>query len=273
MPSYPGGVYSPRTKSNKEGVIYDPNIPTTLFAEDITLLDAEVVGIETDLVAKVDQAVKQASSPTFNGLTLSGGVLNTAGNIVFTTASRFIANSNGFLVVDGADLYLRANTARYIFIADDTTAQTQIGAGGGLISLKSNVSIDNTKKFTRGVYVVSKTINYNDTSPVAICSVGNGETIQDVYVYVTTKMDGDGGESATIGDSTDNDGFLSIPMIASGYYVGASEGLRGPYLWYVGGPWPTKKTYTGNDTINCYITKDNTTEGDWTVYVVIQKLF
>lgn len=50
MPAaYPAAVYSPRTKSNAPGVVYDAAKPTQLFAEDITKEDDEVVAIETEL--------------------------------------------------------------------------------------------------------------------------------------------------------------------------------------------------------------------------------
>jgi len=49
MSDYPNGVYSPRTKANKLGVVYDETKSTQLFAEDITKLDDEVVAIETEL--------------------------------------------------------------------------------------------------------------------------------------------------------------------------------------------------------------------------------
>lgn len=49
MATYPGGVYSPRTKNNKEGVVYDPEADTALFAEDIVNDDNEIVAIETEL--------------------------------------------------------------------------------------------------------------------------------------------------------------------------------------------------------------------------------
>lgn len=51
MTAYPGGVYSPRTKENKSGVVYDADKETVGFAEDITKLDDEVVAIETELGA------------------------------------------------------------------------------------------------------------------------------------------------------------------------------------------------------------------------------
>ena len=49
MADFPSSVYSPRTKSNKAGVIYNADKPTIGYAEDITKLDAEVVAIETEL--------------------------------------------------------------------------------------------------------------------------------------------------------------------------------------------------------------------------------
>lgn len=52
MADYPNSIYEPRTKENKAGVVYDPDKTTIGYAEDISKLDAEVVAIETDLVAR-----------------------------------------------------------------------------------------------------------------------------------------------------------------------------------------------------------------------------
>ena len=49
MASYPSGVYSPRTKENKPGVVYDATKKTIGFVEDITKLDDEIVAVETEL--------------------------------------------------------------------------------------------------------------------------------------------------------------------------------------------------------------------------------
>jgi len=50
MPAnYPGSVYSPRTKANKAGTVYEPTETTKIYAEDVSKLDAEVVAIETEL--------------------------------------------------------------------------------------------------------------------------------------------------------------------------------------------------------------------------------
>jgi len=49
MADFPGSVYSPRTKTNKSGVVYDDTKETIGYAEDITKLDDEVVALETQL--------------------------------------------------------------------------------------------------------------------------------------------------------------------------------------------------------------------------------
>ena len=53
MATFPGGVYSPRTKENKIGVEYDPTKTRIGYAEDITKLDDEVVAVETFLSPKL----------------------------------------------------------------------------------------------------------------------------------------------------------------------------------------------------------------------------
>lgn len=53
MAEFPSGIYSPRTKENKSGVVYDATKRKILFAEDLTKLDEEVVAIETFLSPKL----------------------------------------------------------------------------------------------------------------------------------------------------------------------------------------------------------------------------
>ena len=50
MATFPSGVYSPRTKENKTGVVYDATKRKILFAEDLNKLDDEVVAIEDFLL-------------------------------------------------------------------------------------------------------------------------------------------------------------------------------------------------------------------------------
>lgn len=51
MADFPSGVYSPRDKENKSGVVYTPANKSAGYAEDVTKLDDEVVAIETELGA------------------------------------------------------------------------------------------------------------------------------------------------------------------------------------------------------------------------------
>jgi len=51
MADYPDSVYSPRTKENRSGVVYDAAKKSVIFVEDISKLDDEVVAIETELGA------------------------------------------------------------------------------------------------------------------------------------------------------------------------------------------------------------------------------
>ena len=49
MANYPNSVYSPRTKENKSGVVYDADKATIGYVEDTVKLDDEVVAIENEL--------------------------------------------------------------------------------------------------------------------------------------------------------------------------------------------------------------------------------
>ena len=49
MADYPGAIYSPRTKANRSGVVYDSTKSTVIFAEDLQKADAEIVALETFL--------------------------------------------------------------------------------------------------------------------------------------------------------------------------------------------------------------------------------
>lgn len=51
MADYPDSIYSPRTKANRSGVVYDDTKQTVIFAEDIVNDDDEIVAIETELGA------------------------------------------------------------------------------------------------------------------------------------------------------------------------------------------------------------------------------
>lgn len=49
MATYPSAIYSPRTKANASGVVYDADDADRIFAEDVSKDDAEIVAIQTEL--------------------------------------------------------------------------------------------------------------------------------------------------------------------------------------------------------------------------------
>ena len=63
------------------------------------------------------------------------GDLDLGANVAFKKAGTFITNAFGYLVVDGAALYLRANAGQNVFIADDTNANVQMVTGGGSVGI------------------------------------------------------------------------------------------------------------------------------------------
>ena len=46
MADFPTSIFSPRTKENRTGIVYDPAKSKVVFAEDVSLIDDEVVAIE-----------------------------------------------------------------------------------------------------------------------------------------------------------------------------------------------------------------------------------
>lgn len=74
MADFPSSIYSPRTKTNRLGVVYDVLKSKIIFAEDIQKLDAEVVALETLAQPKfaeihIDDATASQSIPTGTGYT------------------------------------------------------------------------------------------------------------------------------------------------------------------------------------------------------------
>ena len=66
MADFPTTIYSPRTKANRSGVVYDAGKETVLFAEDISKLEDEVVAIETLLERQGTGTVTSHATPTIN---------------------------------------------------------------------------------------------------------------------------------------------------------------------------------------------------------------
>ena len=138
-----------------------------------------------------------------------------------------------------------------------------------------DMTLQNGDVFTRGVFVRSTSISYDDSTE-SLMTVADGYVIVDVYVRVTVAWDGTTG-LFTIGDGNDADGFaaLSNATLGTTGYKLLDVGDRGPYLTYenTDDDSPRRYAYTGADTIDAFITEGDSNDGEATIYVVVQKLF
>ena len=128
--SYPGATYSPRTKENKSGVVYDAGKTTIGYAEDVTKLDDEVVAVEIELGtdpkgAKADVKTRLDDVDTAVAAKMTNP-MTTAGDIIKGGASgvpeRLAIGNNG------QRLTLAAGVPAW---ADDKVSITFIIDGGG----------------------------------------------------------------------------------------------------------------------------------------------
>lgn len=142
MPAeYPGAIYSPRTKSNKDGVTYEPTEPTKIFAEDINYSDQEVVAIETILginpnatFDSVDLRIADAEGRITTLEETPGGI----GEIIaLKTADQQIINTTTYqnitdLVIEAEanSVYVvKATIIYYVTSADDSQLRMTLPTG------------------------------------------------------------------------------------------------------------------------------------------------
>lgn len=143
----------------------------------------------------------------------------------------------------------------------------------GSIEIDGNLNIDG--EVFHGSYVVSKVVNFDDGSPVVICSVADGYLIVDVIVEITTAWDGNG--TIVVGDGNTADGFMEDADITQGGigYNGRHHDERGVYLWDSAGAGTGHEDshiYEGADTIDATLVVGTSTQGIATVYVHITRL-
>jgi len=129
------------------------------------------------------------------------------------------------------------------------------------------LTLTDGKSFLRGVYVVTEAITWDGVATHPVCIVGDGSCVVDVYIEITTTFDGDA--VVTVGDGGTADGFLTDAGINQGAaaYYGQDVSARGAYI--ANGD---RKIYTGADTVDAFIAETTATQGEATVYVVIQRL-
>lgn len=142
--SYPAGVYAPRTKANRSGIVYEPERTTVGFAEDVTKLDDEVVAIETELGANPKGASAsvaarltaiEGSIPTVP-VKATGAEINTGTDDAKFATPKAIADSNIAFLSDIPAVPRRVIQMK--IVADDTALAT--GDGKLVICIPSELN-------------------------------------------------------------------------------------------------------------------------------------
>jgi len=80
MASYPNTIYSPRTRENRSGVVYDDTKKTIWFKEDADAIEAEIVALETELEAAKTR--EYADNDAAKGAGLTDGQLYRTGDVL-----------------------------------------------------------------------------------------------------------------------------------------------------------------------------------------------
>lgn len=193
MSSFPTSIYSPRTKENLAGVVYDASKKTVGYVEDITKLDDEVVALE-NLFGKNDDA----QTTPIAGAVLKGKAdgkskwsteifIGTAGNvgvgITDTTAK--------FAIKQSAD-----NLGFRIYGYDDMSSyygEFSIGSLGTMAFTATNGAVFNAgASAAYGIYfrsANSKSIFFNDNVANNVIIVNGGGKVGVATDNPTAKLD------------------------------------------------------------------------------------
>jgi len=213
-----------------------------------------------------------------DGISSVCGDISIIGNTVLDCSGSQGIHSTGQGAIIGNKV-VRSNTP--INNGADNSTITGNHIDGDIINTGKNVLIQNNPGYL-GVgetRTFSKTVNYDDSSPVTVCNVEDGYAVTDVWVEVTTTWDGGANQNLQIGDGGDVDGFLcaqggtnnAIDLTTTGYY-GIEHDLREAYLWDDANAHARTKVYTGSDTIDASITPDGATQGQAIVYVKVTRI-
>jgi len=122
---YPAAVYTPRTKANRNGVVFQEANSTVAYAEDFQAVDAEIVAIENEL----GQNPKGAYASVAAYLAALAESIGTGGafsrTAVVVAASDYSGKANADYICDGTDDDLVIGQAMAAVAA----------AGGGIVHL------------------------------------------------------------------------------------------------------------------------------------------
>ena len=177
MATYPAGIYSPRIKTNRSGVVYDAAKETVLFAEDVVKDDDELVAIETELGtnpkgAKADVKTRLDDVDTALGtipVKATGTEINTGTNDAKFATPLAIANSNIAFI---ADVPVKASGAEIDTGTDDAKfATAKAIADSKVVSEDQTVTLTNKRITARITTITSHatpTINTDNCDAVTI---------------------------------------------------------------------------------------------------------
>lgn len=114
MPAaYPAAIYSPRTKVNASGIVYDAALTDRIFAEDITKEDAEVVAVETEL-----------------GLNPKGSDASVRARLDRMDGAPGVAYAAGSIQQAASDAEVNSDSSSYVKVKE-----IEIGAVGGVFTV------------------------------------------------------------------------------------------------------------------------------------------
>lgn len=115
MAYFPSSPYSPRTISNRSGVVYDADDEQTLFAEDLEEIQEEITAIENYL--KDPTTVPIGGIAEVHGEELSGAI--NGSNTAFTSAHLPVAGlytlfANGIRMRESVDYTRSGSTFTFV---------------------------------------------------------------------------------------------------------------------------------------------------------------
>jgi hypothetical protein len=216
MSAYPSAIYSPRTKANKVGIVYDAAKQTVGFAEDVIYLDQEVVALETELglnpkgtsasVLERIKGLRSLSDAIADTIIVKGGnvgigtavpvqalhVSSSAGNVNISLESPTTATGSSYLF---RDLTLASNrgAVTYNFTNDQLSFRTAVTSYRMFIDSSGNVGIAlaSTDSLTAKLDINSDVIRLRTAkTPATSGAAGNAGDIcwdaSNIYVCVAT---------------------------------------------------------------------------------------
>lgn len=172
MAEFPNGVYAPRTKENKNGVVYDETKSKNIYAEDISKLDDEVVAIEeflldnppvilTKKISLTSANIRALYSTPFELLPACGAgkfyqIISMQGKLNFITPA-YNTSTN---------LYIKQNTTE-----GGSNESTLLASTSNRMAHMNNISTQDTDIENKSVLLYAKTSN-----------PANGNGTLDIYI-------------------------------------------------------------------------------------------